>query len=102
MAQLAPESTTTRALARELPTPANDDDPAGPDRAVLRAALRLFTGQGPRAAQRAHDAAGHAFFAADRSAYRWWLAVGRILDRTVAIQLEAACAASPGGAARGG
>lgn len=83
------------AALRSPPVPAaalNDDDadPAGD--ALLRAALRLFAEHGFAAARHAHWRGERAFFAADAERYRWWLAVTRTLDRTVAAELAGRCA----------
>jgi hypothetical protein len=69
--------------------PANDDDPAESDEALLRAALRHFSEHGLAAAAHARRHAEAAFFAGDRNAYRWWLGVCRTLDRRLARELAA-------------
>lgn len=70
------------------PDRAANDDQANPGSdALLRAALRLFAAHGLGAARHAQARAESAFFAADRDAYRWWLAVTRTLDRQLALEL---------------
>jgi hypothetical protein len=79
------------------PLPANDDDRPEPgDAALLRAALRLFDTNGADAADVAQERAGQAFFAADRSGTRWWLAVGRTLDRMAAAGHGSQASQAPG------
>jgi hypothetical protein len=75
-----------RAFVRQ---PANDDLPAAPDDAMLRAALRHFADHGLAAAGHARRRAETAFFAGDRNAYRWWLGICRALDRRMARELAA-------------
>jgi hypothetical protein len=69
--------------------PANDDNEAGADDAMLRAALRHFADHGLAAASHARRRAECAFFAGDRDAYRWWLGICRTLDRRMARELAA-------------
>lgn len=69
--------------------PANDDDIAESDEALLRAALRHFAEHGLAAAAHARRRAEAAFFAGDRNAYRWWLGVCRTLDSRLAKELAA-------------
>jgi hypothetical protein len=64
----------------------NGSDPHGD--ALLRAALRLFAEYGLGAGHRAHLKAEEAFFAGERDRYRWWLAVTRVLDRKLAVDLS--------------
>jgi hypothetical protein len=56
--------------------------------ALRRAAMRHGALHGAAAAAHAHELASRAFFAADRDAYRWWLGVGRLLDRWDADRAE--------------
>lgn len=68
---------------------ANDNgDALGSDR-MLRAALRHFATHGLGAAEAAREEAETAFFAGDRSAYRWWLGICRMLDRRMAEAIVA-------------
>jgi hypothetical protein len=63
---------------------AADNDNEDADAALLPAALRLLDQHGWQATAFAYQRAEHAFFAGERSAYRWWLAVARTLDRRIA------------------
>jgi hypothetical protein len=56
---------------------------------MLRAALRHFAAHGLGAAEVARVNAEHAFFAGDRSQYRWWLGICRMLDRRMADAVAA-------------
>ncbi len=58
------------------------------DAQILRAALRHFAQDGLGAARSARARAEAAFFAGDRAAYDWWLAITRTLDRTLAAESE--------------
>ena len=62
------------------------ENPA-PEPEVLHAALRQFAKHGIGAAEHARNQAERAFFAGDRSTYRWWLGVCRALDRRMAAIL---------------
>lgn len=82
-----------RALARRsVERAANDNDNDKGDAAqsdkLLHAALRHFAEHGLGAARAARAQAEHAFFAGDRQAYDWWLAVTRTLDQRLAIAAE--------------
>lgn len=66
---------------------ANDNGESHTDEAMLRAALRHFAEHGMAAAEQARIHAEAAFFADDREAYRWWLAICRTLDRRLARKL---------------
>jgi len=57
--------------------------------AVVQAALRHFARHGLGAAELASENASRAFFADDREAYRWWLAICRVLDRRMADAIAA-------------
>src|SRR5687767_3741837 len=70
--------------ARERGTAANDNGAElGGDR-MLRAALRHFAVHGLGAAEAARAEAETAFFTGDRTEYRWWLGICRMLDRRMA------------------
>jgi hypothetical protein len=73
---------------------ANDNIPGIANDKLLRAALRHFATHGLGAAEAARVNAERAFFAGDRTEYRWWLGICRMLDRrmaeTVAAHREAA------------
>ncbi len=58
------------------------------DAQILRAALRHFAQDGLGAARSARARAESAFFAGDRTAYDWWLAITRTLDRRLAAESE--------------
>lgn len=73
------------ALRREMRL-CRAENPA-PDRETLHAALRQFSKHGIGAAEHARNQAERAFFAGDRSTYRWWLGVCRALDRRMAGML---------------
>ncbi|MET0179589.1 MAG: hypothetical protein ABW194_03780 [Novosphingobium sp.] len=75
-----------RAFARVA---ANDDQADADARALHRAALRVFERHGASAATHAQDQAARAFFAGDRAASRWWLALGRALDGALAAETAA-------------
>jgi hypothetical protein len=83
----------TKPLLRMVRThAANDNVPALPDDATLRAALRHFAEYGLAAAEQARHRAQGAFFAGDRDAYRWWLDICRTLDRRMAADLDRSAA----------
>ena len=67
--------------------PAANDNGGGKstDPKVVEAALRLFAEHGLGAARSAHHKAEQAFFANDRTQYRWWLEICRQLDRRMAV-----------------
>ena len=70
---------------------ANDNGPAhrqGND-PLLRDALKHFAAHGLGAAETARAAAERAFFAGDRTTYRYWLGICRTLDRRMAGALAA-------------
>lgn len=93
-------SPIVRALTRRPASlAANDNCTEGDDR-LLHAALRHFGEHGLRAAHEARKQAERAFFSGDRSAYDWWFAICRTLDRRLASGLERATAtAAPDSAA---
>jgi hypothetical protein len=72
-----------------ISAPSNDNNAVHSDDALLNAALRHFAEHGMAAASHARCSAEAAFFAGDRSAYRWWLGVCRTLDRRLARELAA-------------
>jgi hypothetical protein len=55
---------------------------------LLHAALRHFAEHGLGAAREAREQAEKAFFAGDRKAYDWWIAICRALDRRIAAELD--------------
>ena len=67
---------------------ANDNGEAEVSDRLLHAALRHFAQHGLGAAREARDQAEKAFFAGDRTAYDWWIAICRTLDRRIAAQLD--------------
>lgn len=72
------------ASANMAPAASNDNgqEPAGA--AMLEAALRHFALHGLGAAHAARLSAQRAFFAGDRTGYRWWLGICQLLDRRMA------------------
>ena len=66
----------------------NDNGPAETSDRLLHAALRHFADHGLGAAREAREEAENAFFAGDREAYDWWIAICRTLDRRIAAQLD--------------
>ena len=87
-------SIVARMLSAAVPLrAANDNGRPFTEDMVLRAALRHFAEYGLGAAEHASRNASAAFFAGDRAAYQWWLAICRALDRRMA----AAVAARAGG-----
>jgi len=80
----------SRVLSASVPLrAANDNCRPFTDDLVLRAALRHFAAHGLGAAEQASRNAGAAFFAGDRNAYQWWLAICRALDRRMAAAVAA-------------
>lgn len=80
-------------LARFVPPPAlgeasNDNGVLETSDGLLHAALRHFAEHGLGAAREARSQAERAFFAGDRQAYDWWLAICRTLDRRIASQID--------------
>ncbi|MFA7601388.1 MAG: hypothetical protein WCY29_00145 [Novosphingobium sp.] len=71
------------------PTAANDNIRGTTDDKMLRAALRHFATYGLGAAEAARNNAETAFFAGNRSDYRWWLGICRMLDRRMADAVAA-------------
>ena len=66
----------------------NDNNRLETSDRLLHAALRHFAEHGLGAGRAARDQAEQAFFAGDREAYDWWLAICRNLDRRIAAQLD--------------
>ncbi|RJX69855.1 hypothetical protein D6858_02840 [Tsuneonella suprasediminis] len=84
-------SPVTRALTTRAPARAANDNGnhhRASNEAVLQAALRHFGQHGLRAAEVARKHAEAAFFANDRLAYDWWLAICRTLDKRLARLTE--------------
>lgn len=80
------DSSVRRLLGAESTPRAAANDNArdrGNDK-MLRAALLHFAAHGLGAAEAARANAENAFFAGDRSQFRWWLGICRILDRRMA------------------
>ena len=67
---------------------ANDNGGLENSDMLLHAALRHFAEHGLSAAREARAQAENAFFAGDRQAYDWWLAICRTLDRRIAAELD--------------
>ncbi len=67
---------------------ANDNVPGTSEDKLLKAALRYFAEHGLSAAECARERAEYAFFAGDRSSYRWWLSICRTLDRRMALAVS--------------
>ena len=90
-AQNAEHSPVARVLRYgAVPFACNDNGPIpardAPSNEILRAALRHFAAHGLSAARVARTKAQEAFFADDRAAYDWWMAITRTLDRRLAAQ----------------
>lgn len=68
---------------------ANDNMHGSSSDGLLKAALRHFAEHGLCAAEQARKNAERAFFAGDRPAYRWWLAICHTLDRRMAKAVSA-------------
>lgn len=64
---------------------ANDNGEEPVSEAMLEASLRHFAVHGLGAARAARLQAEFAFFAGDRTAYRWWLGICRLLDKRMAM-----------------
>lgn len=71
------------------PMAANDNVRGASNDKMLRAALRHFATYGLGAAEAARVNAETAFFAGNRSEYRWWLGICRMLDRRMADAVAA-------------
>lgn len=56
------------------------------DTPILRAALRLFASHGLGSADYAAAQAEQCFWSGDRDGQRWWMGLGRILDRKLIAQ----------------
>ncbi len=64
---------------------ANDNGEEPVSEAMLEASLRHFAAHGLGAARAARLQAEFVFFAGDRTAYRWWLGICRLLDKRMAM-----------------
>ena len=84
------DSSVRRVLCGTAPLEAANDNGAGfGDDQMLRAALHHFAKHGLGAAEAARAQAETAFFAGDRTEYRWWLDICRMLDRRMADAVAA-------------